>query len=133
MRGESTVKEGEKWGRQTFDRSGIPLFPLLATVRTPRDGGCLTPGLIDNHWHCMLALDYAVVFSSPTQHLDAIATWEAKQILMRGVTTVRDAGGSNSGLLFVDVLSVANLEDDHDHPIVEDFVNDSILPHTDAV
>ena len=102
-------------------------------MRTPRDGGYLTPGLIDNHWHCMLALDYAVVFSSPTQHLDAIATWEAKQILMRGVTTVRDAGGNNSGLLFVDVLSVANLEDDHDHPIVEYFVNDSILPHTDAV
>jgi len=33
----------------------------------------------------------------------------------------------------IDVLSMANLEDDHDHPIVEDFVNDSILPHTDAV
>ena len=32
------------------------------------------------------------------------------------------------GLLFVDVLSMANLEDDHDHPIVEDFVNDSIPP-----
>ena len=67
-------------------------------VRTPRDGGYLTPGLIDNHWHCMLALDYAVVFSSPTQHLDAIATWEAKQILMRGVTTVRDAGGNKQWL-----------------------------------
>jgi len=37
------------------------------------------------------------------------------------------------GLLFVDVLSVSNLEDDHDHPIIEDFVNESILPHTDAV
>lgn len=61
-------------------------------------GGYLTPGLIDNHWHCLLALDYAVVFSSPTQYLDAVATWEAKKILMRGVTTVRDAGGNTAGL-----------------------------------
>jgi imidazolonepropionase-like amidohydrolase len=61
-------------------------------------GGYLTPGLIDNHWHCLLALDYGVVFSSPTQYLDAVATWEAKQILMRGVTTVRDAGGNTVGL-----------------------------------
>jgi len=61
-------------------------------------GGYLTPGLIDNHWHCVLALDYGVVFSSPSQYLDAIATWEAKELLMRGVTTVRDAGGNTAGL-----------------------------------
>ncbi len=61
-------------------------------------GGYLTPGLIDNHWHCVLALDYGVVFSSPAQYLDAVATWEAKELLMRGVTTVRDAGGNTVGL-----------------------------------
>lgn len=61
-------------------------------------GGYLTPGLIDNHWHCVLALDYAVVFSSPAQYLDAVATWEAREVLMRGVTTVRDAGGNTAGL-----------------------------------
>jgi len=36
-------------------------------------------------------------------------------------------------LLFFDVLSMPSLEDDHDQPIVEDFVDDSILPYTDAV
>lgn len=61
-------------------------------------GGFLSPGLIDNHWHCLLALDYATVFSSPTQYLDSIATWEAGQLLQRGVTTVRDAGGNTAGL-----------------------------------
>ena len=61
-------------------------------------GGYLTPGLIDAHWHTMLALPYAVVFSSPTQYLDAVATYEAKLVLMRGVTTVRDAGGNTAGL-----------------------------------
>ena len=61
-------------------------------------GGYLTPGLIDAHWHCVLAMDYAVVFSSPTQYLDAVATYEAKLLLLRGVTTVRDAGGNTAGL-----------------------------------
>ncbi len=61
-------------------------------------GGYLTPGLIDAHWHTMLALPYGVVFSSPTQYLDAVATYEAKLVLMRGVTTVRDAGGNTAGL-----------------------------------
>jgi len=61
-------------------------------------GGYLSPGLIDNHWHCVLALDYGVVFSSSAQYLDAIATWEANELLMRGVTTVRDAGGNTAGL-----------------------------------
>jgi len=37
------------------------------------------------------------------------------------------------GLLFVDVLSVTNLENDHDHPIIYDFVDDAMLPHSDAV
>jgi len=62
------------------------------------NGGYLSPGLIDNHWHCVLALDYGVVFSSPTQYLDSVATWEANELLMRGVTTVRDAGGNTAGL-----------------------------------
>ncbi len=61
-------------------------------------GGYLTPGLIDNHWHCVLAMSYATVFNSPAQYVDAVATWEAKKILMRGVTTVRDAGGNTAGL-----------------------------------
>jgi imidazolonepropionase-like amidohydrolase len=61
-------------------------------------GGYLTPGLMDIHWHCMLPLDYGEVFNSPDQYIDAIATWEAKKLLMRGVTTVRDAGGNTAGL-----------------------------------
>lgn len=61
-------------------------------------GGFLTPGLIDNHWHCVLALSYGKVFNSPAQYIDAVATWEAKELLMRGITTVRDAGGNTAGL-----------------------------------
>ncbi|MGB5521012.1 MAG: amidohydrolase family protein [Polyangiales bacterium] len=61
-------------------------------------GGYLTPGLIDNHWHCTLAVTYAEAFSSPSSYIDAIAIHEAKLLLMRGVTTVRDAAGNTAGL-----------------------------------
>ena len=61
-------------------------------------GGYLTPGLIDNHWHCTLAVTYAEAFSSPSSYIDAIAIYEAKLLLMRGVTTVRDAAGNTAGL-----------------------------------
>lgn len=61
-------------------------------------GGYLTPGLIDAHWHCVLALPAGVVINSPTQYVAAVATWEAERLLMRGITTVRDAGGNTAGL-----------------------------------
>lgn len=92
--GKEVVLVGNKIDRIVPSGSGGAKFDQVIDGQ----GGYLTPGLIDNHWHCVLALDYAVVFSSPTQYLDAIATWEAKQLLMRGVTTVRDAGGNTAGL-----------------------------------
>ena len=30
-------------------------------------------------------------------------------------------------------LSLADLDDDHDHPILRDFVDDAMLPHTNAI
>jgi imidazolonepropionase-like amidohydrolase len=60
--------------------------------------GYLTPGLIDVHWHTMLNLEYAVVFSSPKQYITAVATMESEQVLMRGFTTIRDAAGDVAGL-----------------------------------
>jgi len=61
-------------------------------------GGYLTPGLIDVHWHAMLNLEYAAVFSSPKQYITAVATMELKEMLMRGFTTFRDAAGDVAGL-----------------------------------
>ncbi|MGB3365791.1 MAG: amidohydrolase family protein [Thermodesulfobacteriota bacterium] len=62
------------------------------------NGGYLTPGLIDIHWHSVLALDPEVVINSPKQYIDSVATWESEKLLMRGVTTIRDAGGDTAGL-----------------------------------
>jgi len=61
-------------------------------------GGYLTPGLIDVHWHSVLALDPFKVMYSPASYITAVATWESGELLKRGVTTIRDAGGHTAGL-----------------------------------
>src|SRR4029450_9056490 len=62
-------------------------------------GRTLMPGLIDNHWHTMLARP------SPTEAIEGdlgytnlLAGAEAQATLMRGFTTVRDLGGPSFGL-----------------------------------
>ena len=74
--------------------------PAGVTVQRIRGGGrTLMPGLIDNHWHTMLARP------SPSQSIDGdpgylnlLAGVEAEATLMRGFTTVRDLGGPSFGL-----------------------------------
>jgi imidazolonepropionase-like amidohydrolase len=63
------------------------------------NGHTLMPGLIDNHWHTMLAR------ISPTQagegdvgYTNLLAGVEARATLMRGFTSVRDLGGPSFGL-----------------------------------
>jgi imidazolonepropionase-like amidohydrolase len=72
--------------------------PADVTVKRIQGGGrTLMPGLIDNHWHTMLARP------SPAQSIDGdlgylnlLAGVEAKATLMRGFTTVRIWGGHHS-------------------------------------
>jgi imidazolonepropionase-like amidohydrolase len=54
----------------------------------------LMPGLIDMHWHSMLAaLPIQVVLSGDIPYVHLAASAEARNTLMRGFTTIRDAGG----------------------------------------
>jgi len=65
------------------------------------DGGgrVLMPGLIDAHWHTMVATSPLAVFISvDIGYLNQIAARDAERTLMRGFTTVRDAGGPCFGL-----------------------------------
>jgi imidazolonepropionase-like amidohydrolase len=65
------------------------------------DGGgrVLMPGLIDAHWHTMVATSPLAVFISvDAGYLNQIAARDAERTLMRGFTTVRDAGGPCFGL-----------------------------------
>jgi imidazolonepropionase-like amidohydrolase len=73
--------------------------PATSVTRIPGGGRTLMPGLIDNHWHTMLARP------SPSQAIEGdigytnlLAGVEAAATLMRGFTTVRDLGGPSFAL-----------------------------------
>ncbi|HQU68303.1 MAG TPA: hypothetical protein PLI43_08885 [Albidovulum sp.] len=60
------------------------------------DAGGLTliPGLIDAHWHSMLAsTPLPLMLTAAEGGIHLMAAAEARRTLMRGSTTVRDAGG----------------------------------------
>ncbi len=65
------------------------------------DGGgrTLMPGLIDAHWHALMcAIPEMVALTADVPYVHLVAAQEAERTLMRGFTTVRDAGGPTLGL-----------------------------------
>ncbi len=62
-------------------------------------GKTLIPGLIDAHVHLMFAaLDAQDAFTADESYIHIAAAANAKAMLLRGFTTVRDAGGPTFGL-----------------------------------
>jgi imidazolonepropionase-like amidohydrolase len=61
-------------------------------------GRTLMPGLIDNHWHAMLARVTPAQAFGDVGFNNLVAGEEATDTLMRGFTTVRDVGGPVFGL-----------------------------------
>src|SRR5215469_15819138 len=63
------------------------------------NGRTLMPGLIDAHWHAMLArANPAQAIAGDVGYNNIAAGVEATDTLMRGFTTVRDVGGPSFGL-----------------------------------
>ena len=63
------------------------------------NGRTLMPGLIDAHWHSMMAAPpLNALVGGDTRYLTVIAAAESTRTLMRGFTTVRDVGGNVFGL-----------------------------------
>ena len=59
----------------------------------------MTPGLIDNHWHTMLARPSPrEAIEGDLGYTNLLAGAEAQATLMRGFTAVRDLGGPSFGL-----------------------------------
>ncbi len=65
------------------------------------DGGgrTLTPGLIDAHWHAMMAaMPLQQLLTADIGYINIVAADQAEKTLMRGFTTVRDMAGPAFGL-----------------------------------
>lgn len=57
-------------------------------------GKVVMPGLIDAHWHTfMAAVPQALAMTADAPYIHLLATQEAGRTLLRGFTSVRDAGG----------------------------------------
>jgi len=88
--GMNVLIEGNKIARIA---KSIPA-PEGATVIDAK-GRTLMPGLIDAHWHSMLNFwPISKVLGSDFGYLSIAASRAAEATLMRGFTTVRDAGGN---------------------------------------
>lgn len=74
--------------------------PLEDSVRRIDCGGrTLLPGLIDAHWHCMLApVTIGDLMTEDEGYLTLLAADEAQRTLMRGFTSVRDMAGASFSL-----------------------------------
>jgi imidazolonepropionase-like amidohydrolase len=74
--------------------------PLDPDARIIDCGGrVLMPGLIDAHWHAMLAsLPLTVLMSADVGFINLAAADEARKTLMRGFTSVRDMAGPTFSL-----------------------------------
>jgi imidazolonepropionase-like amidohydrolase len=63
------------------------------------DGRTLMPGMIDAHTHIMMAaVPLQVALTADIGYLNLLAAKEAEATLMRGFTSIRDAGGPAFGL-----------------------------------
>ena len=59
----------------------------------------LMPGMIDAHWHSILAaIPQMVAMTSDVAYIHLVAAEEAQRTLMRGFTTIRDVGGPSFAL-----------------------------------
>jgi imidazolonepropionase-like amidohydrolase len=74
--------------------------PLDPDIRVIDCGGrVLMPGLIDAHWHAMMAsLPLAILMTADVGYITLIAADEARKTLMRGFTSVRDMAGPTFSL-----------------------------------
>jgi len=62
-------------------------------------GKVMMPGMIDMHWHSLLAaLPIQVILQSDIALVHLAASAEAERTLLRGFTTIRDAGGPTFAL-----------------------------------
>jgi imidazolonepropionase-like amidohydrolase len=83
---------------ETISQTPISVDRSATTTIVDGGGRTLMPGLIDNHWHAMLAGTNPAEAFGDVGFNNLVAGDEATDTLMRGFTTVRDVGGPVFGL-----------------------------------
>jgi imidazolonepropionase-like amidohydrolase len=82
-----------------IERIAASLAPEPGATVIAGSGRVLMPGLIDMHWHTMMASPpLAVALAADASYLALLGGVEATRTLMRGFTTVRDMGGASFSL-----------------------------------
>ena len=87
---------------QTIER--VAPTPMAGTDGTALtviagNGRTLMPGLIDNHWHTLMAaVPLPLLIEGDVGYLNLLAAGQAQATLMRGFTSVRDLGGPSFAL-----------------------------------
>jgi imidazolonepropionase-like amidohydrolase len=93
--GRRVVVEGNKI--KALEDAAQPVAPGVEVI----DGGgrTLMPGLIDAHWHAMMAaLPLMVLMTADVGFINLAAAEEARKTLMRGFTSIRDLAGPSFAL-----------------------------------
>ncbi len=84
---------------ETISATPIPVDRSASTRIIEGGGRTLMPGLIDAHWHTMMAATpLPVLIDGDAGYLNLLAGRQAEATLMRGFTTVRDLGGPSFAL-----------------------------------
>ncbi|HEV7480569.1 MAG TPA: amidohydrolase family protein [Roseiarcus sp.] len=95
IEGSRVVVEGKTI--KSVEPAETPLAPDARVVDCR--GGVLMPGLIDAHWHAMMAsLPVTVLLTADVGYITLVAADEARKTLMRGFTSVRDMAGPTFSL-----------------------------------
>jgi imidazolonepropionase-like amidohydrolase len=93
--GLRVVVEGQRI--RAVEAESQPLPPGVQVVNC--GGRTLMPGLIDAHYHVMMAsVGLNVAFNADAGYLNLLAAGEAERVLMRGFTSIRDLAGPAFGL-----------------------------------
>jgi imidazolonepropionase-like amidohydrolase len=86
-------------GNKITKISTTPINPDADTKVIDGAGRTLMPGLIDAHYHIMLAaMPMQVALTADLGYINLVAAKEAQATLMRGFTSIRDMGGPSFGL-----------------------------------
>jgi len=82
---------------KAVESAEAPLDPNLKVIDC--GGRVLMPGLIDAHWHAMMAsVPITVLLTADVGYITLVAADEANKTLMRGFTSVRDMAGPTFSL-----------------------------------